>query len=255
MQWRKTRDPYKIFISELMLQQTQVDRVIPQYANFVKKFPTIRHCAFSPLQEILIAWKGLGYNRRAVYIKRTAEIITRDYKGKFPKDYKALRALPGIGDYTARAIQTFAWNTPNVFIETNIRRIFLYEFFPRIEKVADSSLLLCVQKTLPKKHMREWYWALMDYGAIAMKNIDNPNRRSLRYARQTKFEGSQRHARSFALAYVAKNKSATITQIKKQFLLFPKLSSYGGEKLVLILATLSRDGFLEKRKNAYRIAS
>ena len=218
--WKKTRDPYKIFISECMLQQTQVDRVISYYADFIKKFPTIQHLAISSLTKVLIAWKGLGYNRRAVYMKRAAEIIVRDYRGKIPKDYKALRALPGIGDYAARAIQTFAWNMPNVFIETNIRRAFLHKFFPRARNVSDASLLPLIEIMVPKKSIREWYWALMDYGALAMKSINNPNRRSAHYARQTRFEGSRRHARSFALACIARDKSATLAQIKKQLLFF-----------------------------------
>ncbi len=236
-----------------MLQQTQVERVIFQYADFIKKFPTVHRCAHAPLAEIVIAWKGLGYNRRALYMKRAAEIIVRDYRGKFPKDYEALRALPGIGDYTARAIQTFAWGMSNVFIETNIRRVFLHEFFPDANGVTDAMIFSVIQKTLPKKHIRKWCGALMDYGALAMKNIKNPNRRSKQYTKQTKFEGSQRHARSYVLDYVAKNNNASLAQIKKQLLFSKKLSGYAGKKLFSILALLAKDGFLKKQKNTYII--
>ena len=127
--WRRTRDPYKIFVSEVLLQQTQVSRVLEKYPKFLKAFPDFKALARAPLRRVLRVWQGMGYNRRALYLKRSAEIIVRDYKGKIPQDPAVLAKLPGIGKNTAGAIVTFAFNKSTVFIETNIRRVFIYHFF------------------------------------------------------------------------------------------------------------------------------
>src|SRR3989344_4074839 len=139
--WRKTRDPYKILVSEMMLQQTQVSRVLPKYKSFSKKFPTVKVLAKAKLKEVLTEWQGLGYNRRAVFLKQCAEKIEKDFKGKFPKDFKALRTLPGIGPATAGDIMVFAWNIPMIVIETNIRSVFIHFFFKNQKKVHDKAIL------------------------------------------------------------------------------------------------------------------
>ncbi|HUZ92872.1 MAG TPA: A/G-specific adenine glycosylase [Candidatus Paceibacterota bacterium] len=198
--WRRTRDPYRILVSEFMLQQTQTYRVEPKYLWFLERFPSFRALAKAPLREVLRAWSGLGYNRRAVALKRTAEIVVRDYGGKLPKDIGLLDALPGIGPGTAGAIRAFAFNLPSVFIETNIRRAFIHFFFPKRGKIGDDEILDLIEETLDAKRPREWYWALMDYGAMLGRlEKENPNRKSAHYKKQSKFEGSTRQLRGAVL--------------------------------------------------------
>ncbi len=163
--WRKTKDPYKILVSEVMLQQTQVDRVIPFYKNFLKQFPTLHTLAQAPLAKVLIAWQGLGYNRRAKMLHETAKAAVEKHSGKLPKGKEALMQLPGIGPYTAGAVSAFAHNEDGIFIETNIRTVITHYFFPKKEKVSDAEIVPILTKTYPNGKAREWYSALMDYGA------------------------------------------------------------------------------------------
>jgi len=135
--WRKTRDAYRIFVSEIMLHQTQVARVREYYDRFLTHFPTVGDLARAPRDSVVRQWQGLGYNRRAVYLHRAAGEVTERWKGKFPRGTAELESLPGVGPYTARAVRVFAWNKPEVFIETNIRRVFLYHFFRGRRKVDD----------------------------------------------------------------------------------------------------------------------
>ena len=186
--WRKTRDPYKILVSEIMLQQTQAPRVIEKYTSFLQRFPTIEKLARAPRTKVLKEWQGLGYNRRGLALKNTAEIIMSDFKGKIPKDYNALLSLPGVGPATAGDIMAFAWNIPAVVIETNIRTVFLHYFFPEKNSVPDNELLPLITKSLPADNAREWYYALMDYGAMLKKKLPNPSRRSRHYAQQSPFK-------------------------------------------------------------------
>ncbi len=253
--WRKTRDPYRIFISELMLQQTQVDRVIPKYKRFIVRFPNVRRLARASLPDVLNEWRGLGYNRRAVYAKRTARAILRLHGGIFPRKYKHLIELSGIGPYTANAIRTFAWNAHTVFIETNIRRVFLHEFFPHAVGVKDSTLTPIIEKTLPEANKRRWYWALMDYGALHLKRVENPNRRSAEYSLQMPFEGSRRQARSFVLTLIMQKKRASLEYVKQRLREVRSLRRYAGKECAAIIEKLARDGLLRKRRNIYIIAS
>lgn len=194
--WRKTQDPYHIFISEVMLQQTQVESVIPKYERFIAKFPDFGALAKAPLRKILALWKGLGYNRRALYLKKAAEIIAQDFDGVLPRDVEKLSELPGIGHATASAIMAYAFNQPVVFIETNIRRTFIHHFFgPKRTDVSDAELMPLVAKMLDRRDPRQWYNALMDYGTMLKKQYPNPNRRSRHYTRQKPFEGSDREIR------------------------------------------------------------
>ena len=121
--WRRTRDPYRILVSEVMLQQTQVDRVIPKYFAFLDFFPTFEALAAAPTADVIRAWSGLGYNRRAVNLQRTAQAVVDEYGGKMPSDQVQLRDLPGIGPYTAGAIACFAFEQDVGFFDTNIRRV------------------------------------------------------------------------------------------------------------------------------------
>ncbi len=214
--WRKTKDPYKILVSEVMLQQTQVSRVIEKYKSFLKKFPTVEVLAQAPLKEVLLEWQGLGYNRRAKYLKLCAEKVTHDFDGTFPKDFKTLISLPGIGPATAGDMLAFAYNIPVPVIETNIRSVFIHFFhassadkFPEGHPrgIADRDLLPLIEQTLPTfpytrcRGIREWYWALFDYGAY-LKQTRNPNTRSKHYVKQSPFKGSNREKRSQILKLI-----------------------------------------------------
>ena len=156
--WRKNTNPYRILVSEIMLQQTQVERVAPLYETFVRAFPTARKLACTPLSEVLKSWQGLGYNRRAKMLHAAAKRIA---EGRFPRTVPELEALPGVGQYTARAIAAFAYNQDVILVETNIRTAILHHFFPGKEKVSDKAVERILEELLPKGKAREWYSALM----------------------------------------------------------------------------------------------
>ena len=186
---------YKMMVSELMLQQTQVGRVIPKYTEFLRNFPNVAVLAAAPLGDVLRVWSGLGYNRRAKFLHHTAQIITSEYGGKFPQESTALVKLPGIGVNTAGAILAYALNRPVVFIETNIRTVFLHHFYQTKTGVADREILALVADTLDHEQTREWYWALMDYGSFLKRTVGNLNRASRNYTKQSAFTGSRRAIR------------------------------------------------------------
>jgi A/G-specific adenine glycosylase len=197
--WRNTRDPYHIVVSEVMLQQTQVARVLSFYSKFIKAFPSFRALAEAPRREILRQWQGLGYNRRAVALQRLAVEIIRKNRGALPRDRAALERLPGIGPATAGSILAFAFNKPAPFLETNVRRAFIHHFFPKRRGVTERELKKLAAATLDRKNPRAWYYALMDYGSWLVKQVPNPNRRHARYRRQPKFSGSTRELRGKVL--------------------------------------------------------
>jgi A/G-specific adenine glycosylase len=187
-----------------MLQQTQVSRAIGAYERFIERFPDFSSLAEAPLREVLSAWSGLGYNRRALYLKRTAERIMEEHGGDFPSHPSELAALPGIGSATAGAIAAFAFGAPHPFIETNIRAVFIHHFFRSRERVTDAEILPLVERTLDHADPRAWYSALMDYGAMLKETLPNPSRRSAHHARQEPFSGSDRQARGLIIKALAK---------------------------------------------------
>ena len=193
--WRETRDPYAILVSELMLQQTQTERVVPKYLAWLEAFPTAADLAAAPFPQVLAAWSGLGYNRRAGYLQSACRQVVQEFGGVFPSTAKELQRLKGVGAYTAGAVAAFAFNRPEVFIETNIRSVYLFFFYPDQEKVSDAQLMPLIETTLYRSDPRLWYYALMDYGAALKKSTANPNRQSRHYSRQSRFEGSLRQAR------------------------------------------------------------
>lgn len=238
--WRRTTNPYRILVSEIMLQQTQVSRVIAKYREFLRRFPTLAALAAAPTREVLAAWQGLGYNRRALNLKRCAEIVTEKFDGKLPSDEKILRTLPGIGSATAGSIAAFAFNAPAVFVETNIRRVFIHFFFPRSQRISDKKILELVYRTLPKKNFRQWYWALMDYGAMLAERLqENPNVKSARYRRQPPFEGSFRQLRGRILKLVLRERALSEPKIMRILGAPPK-------KIKRALRELLREGFIRK---------
>jgi A/G-specific adenine glycosylase len=193
--WRKTRHTYRILVSEVMLQQTQVERVAPFYNKFIKQFPTEKQLAGAPLPAVLEAWQGLGYNRRAKMLHAAAQQLV----SKKADTVAALEVLPGVGHYTARAVAAFAWNADVIFIETNIRTAIIHHFFPKKKKVSDREIEEELVNVLPRGKSREWYSALMDYGAHLKRSGVSHNARSATYAKQSKFAGSLREARGALL--------------------------------------------------------
>ena len=173
--WRNTSDPYRILVSEIMLQQTQTSRVKEKYPLFIKRFPTIRSLANSKVSDVLITWSGLGYNRRALFLKQATDIAVQKFGGHIPNSYDALRELPGVGPNTAGAILAFAFNKAMPFIETNIRSVFIHHFFPHKKKVSDKEILPLVAATLDVKDPRNWHYALMDYGVMLKEKNPNPS--------------------------------------------------------------------------------
>ncbi|MBN2539702.1 MAG: A/G-specific adenine glycosylase [Deltaproteobacteria bacterium] len=200
--WRETTDPYRILVSEVMLQQTQAPRVLLKYEEFVHLFPDVSTLATASLHDVLGAWQGLGYNRRALSLKQSAERIVILHGGIVPRDEDSLVSLPGVGPATARGVRAFAFNEPVVLIETNIRAVFIHHFFPREETVADSNLRPLIEKTLDRSNPRRWYNALMDYGTFLKKAHANPARRSAHHQIQSPFEGSIRQIRGAILRHI-----------------------------------------------------
>ena len=166
--WRRTRDPYAILVSEVMLQQTQVDRVLPKYAAFLAQFPTLVALADAPTAEVIRAWSGLGYNRRAVNLQRTARAVLSEHGGVFPRDVAALRALPGIGPYTAGAVACFAFEQDVAFLDTNIRRVVQRVFVgPEAQGFAPEARLLdLAAQVVPDSQGWHWNQAIMELGAL-----------------------------------------------------------------------------------------
>jgi A/G-specific adenine glycosylase len=200
--WRRTRNPYHIFVSEIMLQQTQVERVRKKYPIFIETFPDFAALASAPLEDVLRIWQGMGYNRRAKALKAGAERVMQEFNGSLPRDESILVTFPGIGKATAASIVAFAFNTPAVCIETNIRRVYIHFFFPRRDEVSDGEIQPLVEATLDRGNPREWYWALMDFGSMLKSHIPNPNIRSLGYRRQPPFQGSDRQLRGMILRHL-----------------------------------------------------
>lgn len=245
--WRETFEPYHILVSEIMLQQTQTERVMHKYAPFLQTFPTFEVLAAAALKDVLALWQGLGYNRRALSLKATAEIVTHQYAGGLPDDPPALLALPGIGRATAGAVLAFAFQRPTAFIETNIRRVFIHEFFGAQDGISDAQILPLVEATLDRADPRSWYYALMDYGVMLKERFVNPNRRSAHYQRQAPFEGSRRQIRGRILKALLDHPEASL----------PELATLIGRAptdLAVIVQALESEGFLRRRGQRYVLA-
>lgn len=196
MHWRTEPTPYYVLVSEMMLQQTQVARVQQKFANFIRRFPTVQDLAAAPLADVLEQWSGLGYNRRAKFLWQAAQKITQDFGGDVPGNQEALISLPGIGPNTAGAILAYAFNEPVVFVETNIRTVYIHHFFAdHAHAVTDTQLRHVIALTIPPENPREWYWALMDYGTHLKATIGGQLERVKHYRPQSRFEGSRRQVR------------------------------------------------------------
>lgn len=237
--WRSTKDPYKILVSEVMLQQTQTERVIVKYGEFLKVFPTWRALSRAAPAEVVKVWSGLGYYRRAFNLHRAAACVCDQYGGKPPRTAEELRNLPGVGAYTAAAVAAFAFGEAVPMIETNIRSVFLYTFFPESGNVPDKAILKKIGETIYSKDPRVWFYALMDLGVELKKHTKGINHRSKHHKRQSKFEGSQRQVRAAVLKLIASRDGITAQALEKE-LAFPH------ERIERALSDLKTEGLIGK---------
>lgn len=245
--WRRTADPYHILISEIMLQQTQVERVVPFYERWIARWPAIGALAKASRQEVLGEWLGLGYNNRAVNLHKTAQVIASRYDNDVLAALEHYKELPGVGQYTAAAVRIFALNEDIVTVDTNIRRILIHEF--RLdEKMSDRELWELAGKCLPKGKSRDWHNALMDYGALRLTS----HRTGIRpKTHQSKFEGSDRQLRARILRHLLTDRSDSTYSI-------PALGQLAGEnvpgqRLKNIIAGMVKDELLGRRGSGYRL--
>lgn len=193
--WRENITPYKIIISEVMLQQTQTARVVPKFENWLQEFPDFSALSQASTHDVLTAWQGLGYNRRGLALLKIAQIVCSEHGGQLPNDPVILETFPTIGPNTAGSVCAFAFNNPIVFIETNIRTVYTHSFFPGQSDISDKQLLPLIEQTIDKNNARQWYYALMDYGVYLKQKLPNINLASKHYTRQSRFEGSKRQVR------------------------------------------------------------
>ena len=247
MPWRLTSDPYSILVSEVMLQQTQVDRVSGKYEPFLERFPDFQALAAAPLDLVLAAWQGLGYNRRALFLREAALRVVTDFLGVLPASVEALATLPGIGRATASAIAAFAFNAPVAFIETNVRTVFIHFFFRGRERVSDRELMPLVEAALDRDDPRSWYYALMDYGTMLKKRGEKGHRRSSTYRRQSPFRGSDRQVRGKILRLLADGGPLS-EAVLAESIGAPEAQVRKG------IAGLYREGFLRESEEGYTIA-
>ena len=245
--WRTTRNPYHILISEVMLQQTQVDRVVQKYNEFIAAFPDFKTLARAPLRKILQVWQGMGYNRRALYLKKIAEEVVETFNGRLPKTVEELMGLPGIGRNTACSITAFAFNKPVAFIETNIRSAFIHFFFNDRVDVHDREILPLVEKALDEKNPRQWYSALMDYGVMLKKTQPNPSRKSAHHQRQSKFAGSNRQVRGMIIKLLTESPQLSEEEVIKKLRVF---SARIKENFVQLI----KEGLIKKKGQKFMIA-
>jgi A/G-specific adenine glycosylase len=245
--WRETTDPYEILVSEFMLQQTQIERVMGKYEGFIREFPCFEVLAEADLQPVLRAWQGLGYNRRAMALKNSATAVVSNHGGLLPKELNALTDLPGVGLSTAGAVLAFAFGIAVPFIETNIRRVYIHFFFSGQDRVRDGEIMPLVENTLDREDPRSWYYALMDYGAMLKKGMPNPNRKSAHYARQAPFEGSDRQIRGRLLKLLVETGPMDAGKLVRAMGKDPV-------RLYRILGDLVGEGFLRQSGNTVSVA-
>ena len=243
--WRKTKDPYKILVSEIMLQQTQVERVTPKFLEFLKRFPSVGVLARASLGDVLRHWQGLGYNRRAKHLHECARAVLAQYAGTMPHTYDGLLALPGIGPYTAAAVMAFAYNKPVVMIETNIRTAYIHHFFNGKKGITDMQLRPLIEQTLDQKNPRKWYSALMDYGSHLKVSVGNPSRNSAHYTKQKKFKGSDREIRG-ALLRLFTLGSLSEKGISKKLI-------FDSTRIHKQLSALEKEGMVVRKRGTYSL--
>lgn len=242
-------DPYAIMVSEVMLQQTQVSRAITKYHEFLELFPTVSALADAPLADVLRAWSGLGYNRRAKFLWQAAKQLQQT-GGVFPQTVPELVTLPGVGNNTAGAIAAYAFDRPVSFIETNIRTVFIHHFFEDHDDITDKQLMPLIQEAVEQnvalgRTTREWYWALMDYGTHLKQTVGNVSRRSKMYAKQSKFEGSNRQIRGQVLRLLGEQ-SRSLADLQEHI---------SDQRLPEVLQALQTESFVTFDEEHYHLGS
>ena len=254
--WRRTRDPYAILVSEVMLQQTQVARVDGRWQRWLERFPNVDALASASVADVLEEWQGMGYNRRALALLSAARTAS-EQGGCIPSDESALRALPGVGPATAAGVRAFAFDLPGVYLETNVRAVFLHELFSGQEGVSDRELIPLVEATCPQPDgtydsedtPRSWYYALLDYGAHLKRTEENPGRRSAGHTRQSRFEGSRRQKRAELVRILLAHPEGASTEVLLQELSATELeagrATVEAELFEELLHDLSREGFCQ----------
>lgn len=238
MPWREDTRPYYVLVSELMLQQTQVERVVSKFEVFTAAFPNEKILADAPLAEVLRLWSGLGYNRRAKFLHESAKKIVQDFKGKFPHTRGGLLSLSGVGVNTAGAILTYAFNQPSSFIETNVRTVFFHHFFEDKIDVDDREIMKLLDEMIDREHPREFYWALMDYGTYLKKNGVGNIKKSKHYKKQSALKGSVREVRGQIVRQLA---SGGIE------LALLRNTLFADERFELALSGLVKDGLVQQK--------
>ncbi len=244
MPWREDPSPYKVWVSELMLQQTQVSRVIPKFLAFMQRFPTVNSLAESSLADVLVLWSGLGYNRRAKFLWQAALEVSLRFDGQLPQTQKELVSLPGIGPNTAAAILNYAYEIATPFVETNIRTVYFHHFFDGHDGVDDKELLEVVERTQDSEHPREWYWALMDYGSSLKTTVGGRLDMSKHYKKQSPLAGSPREMRGRII------RELTLNSLSEEAL---KRAVDADERFEPAIKDLNREGMIEQVEGRWRL--
>jgi A/G-specific adenine glycosylase len=231
-----------------MLQQTQVARVVEAFPRFLRAFPNIKALASSDTRDLLQCWQGMGYNRRALNLRATAQLIISDHNGRLPREPEVLRALPGIGKYTSNSIPVFAFNQAYPVIETNIRAVMTHFFCKGIQEVSEDLIERLVVSTLDVEQPRDWYNALMDLGSEIKRHDPNINKRTTSYKKQPQFQGSKRQVRGQVLKLVANAERLKLSELEQ------RLSNFTPHYSIKEIANdLVAEGFMSYTRGAYHV--
>lgn len=259
--WRRSRDPYEILVSEVMLQQTQVARVIGYHERWLAEFPDLEALASAPLSVVLANWQGLGYNRRAIALKRLAEQVVETARrdgaaAELPSGEAELRALPGVGPATAAGVRAFAFDLPGIYLETNVRAVALHELFADAAGVPDREIVPLLEQALEIAAARgigprDWYFAMLDYGAYLKRTNPNPSRRSAHHARQSRFEGSRRQKRAELLRAVMEEPGLPASEYAERVRDRAAVDTAEAES---VLGDLAAEGFLVREGDSWLVA-
>lgn len=242
MPWRDEPTLYHVLVSELMLQQTQVPRVLTKFAEFMQSFPTVESLAQASLADVLRVWQGLGYNRRAKFLHQAAQQIVAHGQ---PRTIDELVALPGVGRNTAGAMMNYVYNQPTAFVETNIRTVYFHHFFADRTDVTDAELVQLVEDTMDREHPREWFWALMDYGRQLKSAGAGRLDTSRHYRKQSPLAGSVREVRGQVIRLLTKHQPQTTADLHERWPHDPRIA--------LALDGLMRDGLIQQQSDGYHL--
>ncbi len=243
MPWRDQPTLYYVLVSELMLQQTQVSRVLVKFAEFTKAFPDVESLARADLADVLRSWQGLGYNRRAKFLHQAAQLIAAK-----PAAFAAgqqtellerqLATLPGVGPGTRGALLNYVYEIPTAYVETNIRTVYFHHWYADRQDVTDRELLEIVDRTMDRTQPREWFWALMDYGTELKRTHGARLSQSKHYKKQSPLEGSVRQVRGQLIARLTAG-SLRCDELENEYA--------ADERLAPAVSGLIRDGLITRR--------